>query len=244
MLHQLARFTVVAPLIRELGPGDVLDVGSGSRGVAGWLGPEWRVTAVDRAFNDDGALSGPLEANVQTVLGDARGLPFPDRAFDAVLALDVLEHIPPVDRPQVLRELVRVARKRVVVACPTGAPALDADRRLAAGLRARGMEPPVWLAEHEANGLPERGDLVTELSGRGRLRVLGDENLRWHHWLFSLEFRRPGFHLSRASARLLTAGLGRRGPAGALCRVLTRAVRGPSRGAAYRTIAVLDRGAG
>jgi SAM-dependent methyltransferase len=240
MLHQLARFTSVAPLVREPGPGEVLDVGSGSRGVAGWLGPGWTVTAVDRSFGDEVALRGPFEAAPRTMEADARHLPFPDASFDVVLALDVLEHVPPAERPRVLGELVRVARRRVVVACPTGSAALDADRRLGAGLRRRGMPPPAWLAEHEENGFPEPGDLVRALGPHGRLRMLADENLRWHGWILTLESRRPGFHLSRAAARTITARLASGGPAGAVCRQLARAAQGPRRGPAYRTIAVLD----
>lgn len=240
MLHQLARFASIAPLIEELEPGDVLDVGSGSEGIAGWLGPGWTVTAVDRSFDYEVALPGPRPGRARTIAGDARELPFADRAFDVVLALDVLEHIPPADRPRVMGELARTARRRLIVACPTGSAALAADRRLAAGLEARGMPPPEWLAEHVAYGLPEHTELAEELEPRGRLRLLANGNLRWHEWLLRLESRRPGFHLSRRAAHVLASGLAAPGPVGALSRLALRAVIGPRRGPAYRTVAVLD----
>ena len=240
MLHQLARFSAIAPLIDELGGGEVLDVGSGSEGVAGWIGARWSVTAVDCSFEYIGAMHGPYPGESRKVVGDAGALPFHDRAFDVVLGLDVLEHVDPAHRRRAVGEMVRVARRRVIVACPTGDAALAADRRLAASLSARGMPPPSWLAEHEHNGFPERGELREYLAGRGALRLIDDENIRWHEWLFGLEFRRPGFHASRATARALAAGLGSRGPMRALSRLAVRAIQGPDRPPCYRTIAVLD----
>ena len=240
MLHQLARFCSVAPLIEELGGGDVLDVGSGAEGMAGWLGSGWTVTALDRSFGIPGAMAGPGGQARHTVVGDARALPFGDGAFDVVLALDVLEHIAPADRGKAMDELVRAARRRVIVACPTGRRSLAADARLAAGLRRRGMTPPGWLLEHETNGFPERQELQAHLAGRGRLRIIGNENLVWHEWLFRVEFRRSGRHLSRTLARMLARGLGSDGLPAKLSRIGVSIAQGPDRPPRYRTIAVLD----
>ncbi len=49
--------------------------------------------------------------------GDAEHLPFEDKSFDVVMSTHVLEHLPDFD--QGARELVRVARKSVIVALPT-----------------------------------------------------------------------------------------------------------------------------
>jgi hypothetical protein len=157
-----------------------------------------------------------------------------------VLALDLMEHIEPAERGRALAEFVRTARRRVIVACPTGAAALAADTRLGDGLRRRGLEPPGWLLEHEANGFPAAAELREHLERRGRLRLIGNENLRWHEWLFRFEFRRPGRWASERAAGLLAAGLEHAGPAGAISRALVRVVRGPDRPPHYRTIAVLD----
>lgn len=46
-----------------------------------------------------------------TVAEQGRPLPFPDDAFDVVIAADVLHHVP--DEPTLLKELGRVARRRV-----------------------------------------------------------------------------------------------------------------------------------
>jgi hypothetical protein len=240
MLHQLLRFSSVAPLIQELPAGTLLDVGSGSDGVAGWLPPAWRVTALDLTFAETVGPPRPGGSAARAVTGDARALPFPDASFDVVLALDLLEHVAPADRRGVIAELVRTARRRVIVAGPAGEGARAADLRLGAALRGRGHDPPEWLAEHEQHPFPTRGDIREQLEEHGRVRLMGDENLRWHEVLMRIEARRPGFHLSRAAARAIAAGLASDGPPRALSRVALRAVRGPRRGRAYRTIAVLD----
>lgn len=241
MLHQVARFSTVAPLIEHLGDGGtLLDVGSGSEGVAGWIGPGWTVTAVDRSFENIGALPGPRPARTLKVVGDACNLPFGDREFDVVVALDVLEHVMPKNRRKAIDEMVRVARRRVIVACPTGRAALAADGRLAEGLKTRGVPPPSWLAEHEENGFPDREELRAQLESHGELRLIGNENIRWHEWLFSFEFRRPGSHASRRASRAIVAGLRSSAPASLLSRIALRVARGPNRAPCYRTIAVLD----
>jgi SAM-dependent methyltransferase len=54
--------------------------------------------------------------NVTHALNIEHGLPFPDRTFDAVFALDVLEHVDKFH--YVFGELVRVARQQVIVQLP------------------------------------------------------------------------------------------------------------------------------
>jgi hypothetical protein len=174
------------------------------------------------------------------MVGDARELPFVDGEFGVVLALDVLEHIAAGDRERALDEFARTARRRVIVACPTGDAALATDLRLAAALRRRALAPPPWLLEHEANGFPHTDVLRERLGQRGRVRLIGDENLRWHEWLFRFESRRPGFHFSRASSAALARGLVAPGPIAAVSRLGLRLAQGPARCPCYRTIVVLD----
>ena len=51
------------------------------------------------------------------VVADGESLPFPDSSFDLVVSSHVLEHLPDFD--QGLREVMRVTKKRAVVAIPT-----------------------------------------------------------------------------------------------------------------------------
>src|SRR5262249_2758152 len=52
----------------------------------------------------------------------SKALPFAAESFDAVVALEVLEHIPPDGRRPFLAECLRVARHGIVFSCPNGTP--------------------------------------------------------------------------------------------------------------------------
>lgn len=244
MLNQLVRDEVVLRLVRELDASIVLDLGSGSVSVARWLGPSWQVTAVDTSFEDYGAAHGPASDGAIRVLADGRDLPFAADAFEVSVAIDVVEHLPASERSRLLAELGRVTSRRTIVGCPTGAPALAADRRLADAYRRRSTTPPAWLDEHLAHGFPEPEHLVAGLAPHGATRLLGHEALRAHEAVARLEATRVGARASRALARLLAPaarGDGRR--ARAASRVAWM-IRGGDRTPAYRTIAVVDIDAG
>lgn len=95
-----------------LAPGSLLDVGCG-RGY--WLNelarlrPELDLTGLD--FFESLQLD-----RARYVQGNAEKLPFPDNAFDIVTCIHTIEHLQ--DLPQALSELVRVARKMVLIATP------------------------------------------------------------------------------------------------------------------------------
>jgi len=235
-LNQLTRLAPVLHLIREAGGRELLDAGSGSRGVAPWL-HGWRVTALDTSFEDYGAASGPRRHLARPVLGDIRAIPFEDGAFDIVLALDVLEHLAPEHREDAIGELARVAGRRVIVACPAGEAALACDRRLAQTL----PDPPGWLGEHLANGFPEHQELLGMLEPYGRARLLRNEHLASHERLVRAELSPLPAVAMRLVALLLSLALRAGGPARRAADALLLMVRGRDRPPAYRAVVVLDR---
>ena len=235
-LNQLARLAPILHLIQETGGSELLDAGSGSRGAAPWL-PGWTVTALDSTFDDYGAASGPRRRMAQPVVGDIRAMPFADAGFDVVLALDVLEHLAPKDRSVALGELARVTRRRLVVACPAGSQALEADRRLSRTL----PRPPGWLTEHLDNGFPEPRELVEALESHGRVRLFPNEHVDSHERLVRAELTLLPALVLRVAALALSPALRAAGPARGLADRALLAVRGRDRPPAYRAIVVLDR---
>ncbi|MEY2431395.1 MAG: hypothetical protein QOC92_1120 [Acidimicrobiaceae bacterium] len=116
-----------------------------------------------------GRLQGPVPgvkvvtANIEPpaeVVFDGRRLPFDDDSFDAATSIDVLEHLTPSERSGHLGELLRVARRRVVLCCPVGHPGAEAtDRQQAEWFARLSGRRERYLDEHAANGLPFQAEL-------------------------------------------------------------------------------------
>jgi SAM-dependent methyltransferase len=73
-----------------------------------------------RAMADAG--EAPATARADTVVGDARALPYPDQTFDCVIASEILEHVPADDA--VIAELIRVLKAggRLAITVPRWLP--------------------------------------------------------------------------------------------------------------------------
>jgi ubiquinone/menaquinone biosynthesis C-methylase UbiE len=95
------------------------------------------------------------------LLADAEQLPFPTGAFDAVLAVRLMFHVPPPIRVAMLAEFKRVSRDIVVVGYANRWTASSVIRRLRAGRGRRYIYP----ASH--------GEVVAE-AARAGLRVVDD----------------------------------------------------------------------
>ena len=119
----LARVERVLGALRGLAPTSLLDIGSG-RGAFLWplldATPWLEITACDtlpHRVADIQAVSDGGFPKLTARLEDATELSFPDSSFDAVTALEVLEHIP--DAQRAVAEAVRVARRFVIVSVPS-----------------------------------------------------------------------------------------------------------------------------
>jgi SAM-dependent methyltransferase len=105
-------------LLEIAAPASVLDVGCGE----GVLTEQWadrfeRVVGVDLehpALRHEWARRS--RPNLEFHAAEAGALPFADRAFDLVCAIEVLEHLP--DPAGALEEMARVARRALLVSVP------------------------------------------------------------------------------------------------------------------------------
>jgi 2-polyprenyl-3-methyl-5-hydroxy-6-metoxy-1,4-benzoquinol methylase len=152
-LHE--RYALARAVVERLAPGagSLLDVGGTMGGDAGhlaWTGdffPSLDATVVDTRWAD-------VPGHLRVAPGSP--LPFPDASFDVVLAMDVLEHVPPDARAGWLAECLRVARGLLVVANPFATPGVaEADRFLFEFIRSRYGYEHGFLAEHLAHGHPD-----------------------------------------------------------------------------------------
>jgi ubiquinone/menaquinone biosynthesis C-methylase UbiE len=98
------------------------------------------------------------------VLGSIVELPFGSKSIPYITSVDVLEHLPVLARVQAVRELVRVASKGIVVACPFNGDARKIDEEFHKELSGRRKEIPEWLTEHLAQPYPEIEEIVGLIS--------------------------------------------------------------------------------
>jgi ubiquinone/menaquinone biosynthesis C-methylase UbiE len=101
----------------SLAPSRILEVGVGEGEVAGRIAERYPAALVAGIDLPDPTLADQWASrSLPAAFGHVTALPFPDRCFDLVLAIEVLEH---VARPEAaVREIVRVATGDVVLSVP------------------------------------------------------------------------------------------------------------------------------
>jgi SAM-dependent methyltransferase len=155
VLNWLTRYAVVCDELEFDGGGvlaeSVLDVGCGPHGLACAL-PTVTFAGIDVTFGE------PTAPTMVAFRSEPGPLPFADGAFDTVVCLDVLEHVPPADREAFVGDLARVAARRVLVACPSN-EAEWVDAVLRAGFAAHGVPAPDWMNEHDEFGVPSAQEI-------------------------------------------------------------------------------------
>lgn len=135
----------------ELGSGPpltLLDLGSGNGYFSYELRNDFTITAVD--FSHQMLMMSPLENRVQA---DISQLPFQDESFDIVLCANTLHHVEDVNA--CLKEMRRIARKRVVNVEPNGScPVIQLQSRIMPAEREARKFSPAFLRQHvEESGL-------------------------------------------------------------------------------------------
>lgn len=120
---ELPRVQKVLGVLKGLQLANMLDIGSG-RGVFLWplldVFPHLPITCIDLLdyrVDDLQAVHAGGVQHLEAIHGDVTALPFPERSFDVVTMLEVLEHIP--ETRAALAEVCRVARRFVLFSVPS-----------------------------------------------------------------------------------------------------------------------------
>ncbi len=175
-LNWFTRYSFVVDVIRNRGldGGRILEVGSGSFGLALFIGK--RVIGLDTSFDRE------THELLAPIRGRAGLLPFEDRSFDLVVSLDLVEHVPPADRPRLIAEMYRVCGSHLVIGCPIGQTAVECDRRFANWLGRNGKDLPLWLAEHLETDMPQEQEIVSIIESLlgAAVEVFPNENAAAH----------------------------------------------------------------
>lgn len=175
----------------------ILDVG-GSLGFLNTFLPRYSVSQIDVAPEDTPHAFG---------YGGKR-LPWDDEAYEAVVCIDTLEHIPPKQRQGFLHELCRVSGGLVILSCPFHEPNVeDAEAVLRDFLASHYKRTDRYLQEHVEYQLPEAGEISEVFENEG-WSVTGLPNGYLPRWLLMqlLEFSlasSPEMHEGRARLHAL-----------------------------------------
>jgi glycogen synthase len=187
-----AKRTAVLDFFGSRAPMTILDVGCGPGRLLAPLARSHQVTGSDISPEMLEEARRRCPPDVRLVEADARKLPFPDHSFDAVIALDLLPHLPELESG--LRELARVVVPGGVLvydssnASPWWVLAYPSyvnwrPRRLVATMRRAGVLPE-WsdIVHHH------RAREVRAASSRAGLRIDRLERFgpawaaKWHLW--------------------------------------------------------------
>src|SRR3989344_4018605 len=177
------RYLPVVEKIKALGStSSIVEVGSGGLGIAPYL--KRQVVGVDLSFPP------PLHPLLTPVLGSATDLPFAARAFDIVVSLDMIEHIPPKLRERGIFEMLRVGKTLVCLGMPCGREAQLQDKQLEQEYKIKRGEGFDFLSEHFEYGLPTKQEILSAIEGSARklnlqieVETIGNLNLSWRLWL-------------------------------------------------------------
>ena len=107
-------------VLRELLDCDsILDMGCGRHSMVPIVSSKIRTTGVElfKPHFDEAARSG---RHSEYIHADILKIDFPEKSFDAVVLLDVLEHLPKEEGRKLLEKMQRWARKKVVIFTPNG----------------------------------------------------------------------------------------------------------------------------
>ncbi|MBI4990705.1 class I SAM-dependent methyltransferase [Candidatus Gottesmanbacteria bacterium] len=120
----------------------------------------------------------------------ASKLPFKDSSYDAVISMDMLEHLPKKEREKAIFEIIRVGRRKVFIGVPAGKEALEQDKKLDEYYQKRFGKRFLFLEEQINFGLPEKEEIhdIIERAGIAhqkelKIKIIGNENLYLREFL-------------------------------------------------------------
>ncbi len=157
MLNQKLRYCFLTHEVNQAK--SMLEVGSGAQGLGKFY--DIKTTAVDSEFSDYS--SKPLRINplMTPVKADVKELPFKNGSFYLVISFDLLEHIKPEGRENVISEIIRVAKKEIIIGFPCEPYAKVADNWTKKLFDFFRKPLPGWLEEHLRISYPS----TTEVEG-------------------------------------------------------------------------------
>jgi ubiquinone/menaquinone biosynthesis C-methylase UbiE len=157
-----------------------VDVGSGSLGITPYF--KKPITGVDQDF------MGPQSSLLHKIKGSALSLPLSDKSFDASICVDVLEHIQKKLRKRVIKELIRVSKKKVYIITPCESYSETEDKIIKNYIRRIHKSNDPFLEEHIKYGLPKEREVVESIPKRYKIKINLLTNIFLHRVILMAQF--------------------------------------------------------
>jgi len=157
MLDIVQRYIPVVNAIKRarLKTKKIVEVGGTGEGVAFYL-PDYEIIDCDIQFVKN------ILHNVTPIKNKGGRLPLPDNYVDILISVDMLEHLPiKKNREKMVKEMLRVAKSKVILTIPTGEKSLEAVRKF--GELFHKKYPKIknkYVIEHLTYGHPEKEEVI------------------------------------------------------------------------------------
>jgi len=156
------RYLPVVSIIKrvKLTDAKILEIGSGSLGITPYL--KRSVDGLDVDF------SGPQTKLLNKIKGSAEKLPFHRNSYDVAIAVDVLEHLGKDQRAKAIYEMLRIAKRLVIIVVPTGKLSERQDRELDSYWQKVFQSKNQYFVQHLKNGLPSTDEILVNVDKSSR----------------------------------------------------------------------------
>ena len=114
---ELERFNRIISIIPE-DVSSLVDIGCGNGAFLYLLRNQKKIYSIGLERSKTAIDVARKNFNIEVIEGEASSLPFTDDSFDAVTALEVIEHLPYGIYEKALGELERVAKKYIIISVP------------------------------------------------------------------------------------------------------------------------------
>ena len=146
-LSWLVRYLPIKPYLDGAARASLIEVGSGARGLATILD--------DTSFvGIDVRIDGEPAPSMYPFSYDGGRVPFRSGSFHTVVSLDTLEHVPPANRVDFLKELLRISASRIILGFRSDSGPASGDGFMLDLLGRLGLAQPAALDAHDQLRLP------------------------------------------------------------------------------------------
>lgn len=181
MLDIIQRY---APVVNKISKSNlvkkrIVEVGGTGEGI-GWYLPNYEIIDCDIKF-----VKRPL-LNTKTIKISNEKIPLPNNFSDFVVSVDTLEHLSSREKQaKMIKEMLRVAKKQVILAVPTGIKSIEFHQKLFKFMRKRFPQKEFdYLEEHIKLGHPEQSDLLKMIKESGyKTKITLENNANLYCWL-------------------------------------------------------------